>query len=78
MAQLLAILTAFGFASSTAAVRYGMRTSSPLTAILTLALTSIALFGPAAFLAVRSQTLDFWGITIFLMAGMEELPTHLT
>lgn len=70
MAQLLAILTAFGFASSTAAVRYGMRTSSPLTAILTLALTTLALFGPAAFLAVRSQTLDFWGITIFLMAGM--------
>ena len=70
MAHILALLTAFGFASSTAAVRYGMRTSSPLTAILTLALVTLALFGPAAVMAVRSQTLDPWGVLTLTLAGI--------
>lgn len=69
-AHILALLTAFGFASSTAAVRYGMRTSSPLTAILTLALVTLALFGPAAVMAVRSQTLDPWGVLTLILAGI--------
>ncbi len=69
-AQLFALLTAFGYATSSAAVRFGMRTSSPLTAILTLVCVTLLSFGPAAVATVRSHELEIRGLLILAAAGV--------
>ncbi len=69
-AQLLAILTAFGYASSSTAARFGMRTSNPITAILTLVWITLLLYSPAAIHALRTAPVDTRGILWLAAAGM--------
>jgi drug/metabolite transporter (DMT)-like permease len=69
-AQLLAILTAFGYASSSTAARFGMRTSNPITAILTLVWITLLLYSPAAIHALRTAPVDTRGLLWLAAAGM--------
>lgn len=69
-AQVLAILTAFGYASSSTAARFGMRTSNPITAILTLVWVTLLLYGPAAIHTLRTSTVDTRGLLWLAAAGM--------
>ncbi len=50
-AQLFALLTSLTFSTSDTVTRYGIRTSTPITAILTWAFVTILLYGPAGALS---------------------------
>lgn len=69
-AQVLAILTAFGYASSSTAARFGMRTSNPITAILTLVWVTLLLYGPAAIHTLRTSSVDARGLLWLAAAGI--------
>lgn len=69
-AQGLAILTALAFASADAAARSGMRTSTPITVILMLAVVALLVFGPVALATVRVGELDARGLLVLFAAGV--------
>ena len=70
LAQIFALLTAFGFASSDVAARYGLRTSTPVSAILMMAVMTLILYAPTAAAAFRWEGLNLTGALIFLIAGL--------
>jgi drug/metabolite transporter (DMT)-like permease len=70
IAQMFALLAAFGFATGDVAARYGLRTSTPISGILIMGLMSILFFGPFALVSFRKEEIQLGGILIFLIAGI--------
>jgi drug/metabolite transporter (DMT)-like permease len=70
LAQVLALFSALGFATADTATRFGMRTSTPLTATLTLAAVTLLLFGPIALASLDAEEVQVRGVLVFLAAGM--------
>ena len=70
LAQIFALLTALGFASSDVAARYGLRTSTPVSAILMMAVMTLLLYAPAAAATFRWEALNAKGVFVFLIAGV--------
>ncbi len=70
LAQIFALLTALGFASSDVAARYGLRTSTPVSAILMMTVMTLLLYAPAAAAGFRWEGLNLKGALIFLIAGL--------
>jgi len=70
LAQIFALLTALGFASSDVAARYGLRTSTPVSAILMMAVLTLLLYAPAAAATFRWEALNAKGVFVFLVAGV--------
>lgn len=68
-AQFLAVLTAFGFASGDTSARFALRTSTPITATLTVSCITLAMFGPFALTPASLSGLSLSGAIIFLAAG---------
>ena len=56
--------------SSSTAARFGMRTSNPITAILTLVWVTLLLYGPAAIHALQTASVDTRGLLWLAAAGM--------
>ncbi|MFQ5692819.1 MAG: EamA family transporter, partial [Nitrospinota bacterium] len=69
MAQIFSLLTALGFATGDSAARFAIRTSTPVTVILTLSLTTLVMYGPAAWVSVQAGGINIPGVLIFLAAG---------
>ena len=70
LAQIFALLTALGFASSDVAARYGLRTSTPVSAILMMTVMTLLLYAPAAAATFRWEALNAKGVFVFLVAGV--------
>ncbi len=68
-AQIFALLTAFGLTTCDAVARYGLRSSTPVTAIVTLAGVTILLYAPAAAGAFIAREVNPWGFLILVCAG---------
>jgi len=68
-AQIFALLTAFGLTTCDAVARYGLRSSTPVTAIVTLAGVTILLYAPAAAGAFIAQEVNPLGFLILVCAG---------
>ena len=68
LAQFLAVLTAFGFASGDTCARFALRTSTPITATLIVSCITLAMYGPFALdpffpehvSAFRARSFSWW------------------
>ena len=68
-AQIFAVLTAFGLATCDAVARYGLRSSTPVTAMVTLAGVTLILYAPAAVGSIMAEDVDTRGFLILVGAG---------
>lgn len=69
-AQLFALLAAIVFALSNIAMNYGLRTATPLTSTLVLALFTLGVYGPIAWATTSLAEIRVAGLLIFLIAGV--------
>ncbi|MFQ5912348.1 MAG: DMT family transporter [Nitrospinota bacterium] len=70
MAQVFSILTAIGFSAGDSSVRLALRTSTPITGILTLALLILLIYGPIAVATFPLKEIDSLGLLVFVAAGV--------
>ncbi len=70
LAQFLAVLTAFGFASGDTSARFALRTSTPITATLTVSCVTLVMYGPFALTSASLSSLSLSGAAVFLAAGV--------
>ena len=61
MAQILSLLTALGFAAGDTAVHRALRTSTPVTGILTLSVITLVIYGPIALMTYPLGEIGFQG-----------------
>lgn len=69
-AQIFAILTALGFAAGDTAIRLALRTSTPMTGTLTLALVTLLIFAPIAVATFPLKEIGVQGFLLFVAAGV--------
>jgi uncharacterized membrane protein len=69
-AQILALLAAFVFACGNVASRYGLRTSTPITGTLTLALVTLIVYGPIALATAPPGEMNIRGLLVLFAAGV--------
>ncbi len=70
LAQIFAVLTALGYASSDVAARYGLRTSTPTSAIFMMAMMTLLLYAPTAAATFRWEDWNLKGALVFLRGGI--------
>jgi len=70
LAQIFALLTAFGFAAGDTAVLFALRTSTPITGILTLSAITLLIYGPIALATYPVSEIGLQSFFIFLAAGI--------
>jgi uncharacterized membrane protein len=69
-AQSFAILAALTWAIGDSSARVALRTSTPVTGTLTLALVSLAVWGPVAWATFDRGEIQIRGLLIFVVSGM--------
>ena len=69
-AQSFAILAALTWAIGDSSARVALRTSTPVTGTLTLALVSLAVWGPVAWATFDRGDIQIRGLLIFLVSGV--------
>ncbi len=70
LAQIYALLTALGFATSDLAARYGLRSSTPISGMLMMVVMTLLMYGPNAVAGFRMRETDYVGLAIFFLAGV--------
>lgn len=70
LAQVFALLTAIGFATSDVAARYGLRASTPISGMLMMVVMTLLMYGPSALTVFRSEEVNYTALAIFFLAGI--------
>ncbi len=70
VANIFALLTAFGFAAGDTAVHSALRTSTPITGILTLSGVTLMIYGPIALFSYPLAGIGFQAFLLFLLGGI--------
>ena len=70
LANLLALLTGLAFAAGDTAVHFALRTSTPVTGILTLSVVTLLIYGPVALATFPVLEIGWPAFLVFLAAGV--------
>lgn len=70
LANLLALITGLAFAAGDTAVHFGLRTSTPITGVLALAVVTLLIYGPIALATFPVTEIGWGNFLIFLVAGI--------
>lgn len=69
-AQIISILAALMFSVGNVTLRYGLRTSTPITSTLALAVVTLAIFAPIALATSPKAGFSYQGLLILVAAGI--------